>query len=162
MSGDRCVLWFLSYFIQKKAFISVCPRVGKQAQESSRGALVMRVLFSIHLPIPNSSVWFAENKKDSSLGGAVNCAFFCCTWQKPVFHSTNIGWASPSAHRERWLWPLCGAICLLPRCGIKQMSCAADQAALWRSQQEFLVLSPQKEQCVSYCWTTFGWRGVNF
>lgn len=88
--------------------------------------------------------------------------FFCCTWQKPVFHSTNIGWASPSAHREGWLWPLCGAICLLPRCGIKQMSCAADQTALWRSQQEFLVLSPQKEQCVSYCWEAFGWRGVNF
>lgn len=56
--------------------ISVCPRVGKQAQESSRGALVMRVLFSIHLPIPNSSACFAENKKDSSLGGAVNCGGF--------------------------------------------------------------------------------------
>lgn len=38
---------FFSTSYRKKAFITVFPRVGKQTEESSIGALVMRMLFSI-------------------------------------------------------------------------------------------------------------------
>lgn len=49
-----------------------------------------------HLPIPNSSVWFAENKKDPFLGGAVNCGFLL-----------HLAEANVSLHKYWLSFPLC-------------------------------------------------------
>lgn len=122
----NCVRWqmcpLVSFlFHTEKGFYYSLSRVGKQAQESSIGALGMTVLFSVFIYLFQTPVYDLQRIRRTRLWEELWTVFFHCTWQKPTFHSTNIGWASLSAHREWWLWPFCDAICLLPRCGIKQM-----------------------------------------
>lgn len=90
---------FFAVSYRKSFYFSLSQSIREQHRSFSHESAAL----DIHLPIPNSSVRFAENKKDPSLGGAVNCVFFvavgrsqCFTPQilaeLPPLHTGSDGW----------------------------------------------------------------------
>lgn len=83
---------FFAVSYRKSFYFSLSQSIREQHRSFSHESAA----FDIHLPIPNSSVRFAENKKDPSLGGAVNCVFL-----------SQLAEANVSLHKYWLSFPLC-------------------------------------------------------